>query len=150
MSDTSGTHGRPHGARRIVVGYDGSDPSVRALRFALGTLSAPDGEVWVVHAALAPSTVAEPRTDEEQGTESGAIDHSLRALEAEVDPAGRRVHVWTRDGAPAPTILAAAEEVRADLIVLGTRGLRGASRLLLGSVSIDVVRHARCPVTVVP
>lgn len=136
--------------RRVVVGYDGSEASVRALRFALGPLGAPDREVWVVHAAHAPSTVAEPRTEEEQGTEFGAIDHSLRTVQAEVDPTGQRVHVVVREGAAAAAILAVAAEVHADLIVVGTRGLRGATRLLLGSVSSEVVGRARCPVTVVP
>ena len=42
-----------------------------------------------------------------------------------------------------------AEEVGADLIVMGSRGLGGMSRALVGSVSDSVVRHAHCPVMVV-
>ncbi len=133
--------------RRIVVAYDGSESSVRAARFALDALT---GEVWIVHATDPPRAVAEPRTEEEQGSETGAIEQGLRALQRAEDPSGHRMHVWIRDGKPPKVILEAAAEVDADLIVVGTRGLRGASRLLLGSVSAEIVSRSGRPVTVVP
>jgi len=135
------------GGGRIVVAYDGSESSARAVRFALRILMGSDGEVWIVHASELPHSVAEPRTEEEQGSESEAIEHGLRAIQAD---AGNRVHVWIREGPPAATILTAAGEVEADMIVVGTRGLRGAGRLLLGSVSSEVLAHSGRPVTVVP
>ena len=138
------------GPRRIVVAYDGSPPSERAVRFALSGIGGPDAEVWIVHADEAPHTVAEPRTDEERGTEVGAIEQALRAFQATADPAQARVHAWVREGTPATVLLAAADEVRADLVVVGTRGLRSAGRLLLGSVSSEIVARAKRPVTVVP
>jgi nucleotide-binding universal stress UspA family protein len=46
-------------------------------------------------------------------------------------------------------IVGLAEELGADLIVIGSRGLGGMKRLLMGSVSESVVRHAHCPVLVV-
>jgi nucleotide-binding universal stress UspA family protein len=46
-------------------------------------------------------------------------------------------------------IVALAEELGADLIVMGSRGLGGVRRALMGSVSDSVVRHAHCPVLVV-
>src|SRR5262252_5235739 len=52
-------------------------------------------------------------------------------------------------GDPRAEILRAADEWRADLIVLGARGLGRIKRLLLGSVSLAVARHASCPVLVV-
>lgn len=54
--------------------------------------------------------------------------------------------LWT--GEPGRSIVAAAEAERADLIVVGTRGLARAGRWLLGSVSDHVVHHAGCPVMV--
>jgi nucleotide-binding universal stress UspA family protein len=136
--------------RRIVVAYDGSESSARAVRFALGVSSSEETQVWIVHASDLPQTVAEPRTDEERGSETGAIEQGLRAIQSEADPSGRRVHVWTREGRAAAVILAAAVEVEADLIVLGTRGLRAAGRLLLGSVSTEVLVRSDRPVAVVP
>jgi nucleotide-binding universal stress UspA family protein len=55
--------------------------------------------------------------------------------------------LWT--GEPGRSIVAAAEAERADMIVVGTRGLARAGRWLLGSVSDHVVHHANCPVLVV-
>lgn len=55
--------------------------------------------------------------------------------------------VW--EGDPGDSIAAAAEAEHADIVVVGTRGRSGAERLLLGSVSDHVVRHAECPVLVV-
>jgi nucleotide-binding universal stress UspA family protein len=55
--------------------------------------------------------------------------------------------VWQGD--PGGSIAAAAEAEGADLVVVGTRGRSGAGRMLLGSVSAHVVRHASCPVLVV-
>jgi nucleotide-binding universal stress UspA family protein len=54
-----------------------------------------------------------------------------------------------RMGAVDLEIVALAEELRADLIVMGSRGLGGLRRALMGSVSDSVVRHAHCPVLVV-
>jgi nucleotide-binding universal stress UspA family protein len=136
--------------RRIVVAYDGSEPSDRAVRFALEWFDRSRSEIWIVHAAAIPRIVAEPRTDEEQGSEVSAIEQGLRLVQARVDPSGERLHVRVREGAASAVILATADEVKADLIVVGTRGLRGASRLLLGSVSSDVVVRSKRPVTVVP
>ena len=136
------------GADRVVVAYDGSEPSARAVRLALEAGLA--AEVWIVHATDPPRAVAEPRTDEEQGSEAGAIEGSLREIQSTADSAERPVHVWIREGRPADVILAAAAEADAGLIVVGTRGLRGAGRLLLGSVSNEVLVRSRRPVTVVP
>jgi nucleotide-binding universal stress UspA family protein len=55
----------------------------------------------------------------------------------------------TPTGNPADEILATAGAFDADLIVVGARGMGGMARLLLGSVSERVLRHARCPVLIV-
>jgi nucleotide-binding universal stress UspA family protein len=58
-----------------------------------------------------------------------------------------RVETKVRYGAPASTLVDAAAD--AHMIVVGSRGLGGVKRLLLGSVSAGVLQHARCPVVVV-
>lgn len=60
-----------------------------------------------------------------------------------------RVKAVVRVGAPWEQILAAAEEVRADLIVMGTHGRRGLAHALIGSVAERVIRLARIPVLTV-
>jgi nucleotide-binding universal stress UspA family protein len=140
----------PRAPSRIVVGYDGSESAARALRFAMGLEGKVPGELWVVHASEVPPGIAEPRTDEEQRTETSAIEQTLAALSAEGERHGRRITVWIREGGAARVLLDAAEQVHADLIVVGTRGLRSSARLLLGSVSAAVIGQAKCPVTVIP
>jgi nucleotide-binding universal stress UspA family protein len=54
------------------------------------------------------------------------------------------------EGSPVDAILDRARQERADLIVMGTHGRTGLSRLLVGSVAEGVLRHAPCPVVVVP
>jgi nucleotide-binding universal stress UspA family protein len=61
---------------------------------------------------------------------------------------GVKVTAEMRTGAPAREIISAAEEIQADLIVVGSQGLSGVSRFLLGSVSNNVARHAGRPVLV--
>jgi nucleotide-binding universal stress UspA family protein len=62
-----------------------------------------------------------------------------------------QVHVEHRleEGDPVGEILRVAGEIRCDLIVMGTHGRRGLSRLLMGSVAEQVVRRANCPVVTV-
>ena len=84
------------------------------------------------------------------------VDKARQAAQAETDkvmaslgdarPAS--VTVKATEGIPAEEILKAGAD--ADLIVLGSRGGGGFSRLLLGSVSSDVVEHAQVPVTILP
>jgi nucleotide-binding universal stress UspA family protein len=52
-------------------------------------------------------------------------------------------------GKTAPEIVVLADEIRAGLIVMGSRGRGGIGRALMGSVSESVVRHAHCAVTIV-
>src|SRR5512138_1988183 len=63
--------------------------------------------------------------------------------------AGLETSVDVRDGDPAACIVKAATELGVDLIVCGTRGLTGLSRLLLGSVARNVLLHAPCSVLIV-
>jgi nucleotide-binding universal stress UspA family protein len=74
-------------------------------------------------------------------------------LEAEVEKVrsagGTVAEEHLIEGPVAPEIVRLAEEIGAGLIVMGSRGLGGVRRALLGSISDSVVRHAHCPVLVV-
>lgn len=73
----------------------------------------------------------------------------LSKLVRDARTAGATAEFLVWDGDPGASIAAAAEAEQADLVVVGTRGRSGAGRMLLGSVSDHVVRHAGCPVLVV-
>lgn len=94
------------------------------------------------------------------GTDAESVDEAVRqaALETATDgtqratAAGLVAKPWIeqRDGGVATTILGVADDVDADIIVMGTRGRGGAKAFLLGSVSRAVVEHAGRAVLVVP
>ena len=78
------------------------------------------------------------------------VDATLEAAgaaAAEQGVAGVAVHA--RQGDPADAILDVAEEQRADLIIVGNKGMTGAKRFLLGSVPNKVSHHAPCSVLIV-
>jgi nucleotide-binding universal stress UspA family protein len=78
---------------------------------------------------------------------------SRRVLETEVEKVreagGTVAQIHLRTGKAAAEIVDLAEELGAGLVVVGSRGLGGIRRALMGSVSDSVVRHAHCPVLVV-
>jgi len=150
MAQASSTPDLTRGPQRILVGFDGSDPSQRAARLALAWGRAAEASVWIVHAGETPRAVAEPRTDEEQGMATAAIADALTDLTRYAESLAIPTTVWVRDGPPARVLLDAASEMKADLIIVGTRGLRGPARVLLGSVSSAVLSRAGRPVLVVP
>jgi len=144
--DASWPSGRPV---RVVVGVDGSDASLNALEWAANALPA-DAEIHAVHvfypwmdAAMAP---VDPMN-----------------YEAALEQAGREVKDWVRqvtgDRASSVECTVKVGDARThltqsgfkpDCVVVGTRGLTGLSRFVVGSVADHVLRHATVPVVVVP
>ena len=141
--------------RRIVVGIDGSDQASAAMAWAARLAKPGNSEVIVVFAVSPPmyieSGVAAPvmppqfdqewRADMEKEFE-GVWSKPLR-------DAGLRLTTVMRDGRPASVLAEVSDEVNADVIVVGRRGRGGFATLLLGSVSHELVLHARRPVLVV-
>jgi nucleotide-binding universal stress UspA family protein len=134
--------------RTILHPTDFSDCSEYARRVALSLSRDHGARLVVVH--VAPSEIVY------SGLIGGADDARphLHALEAKLREAfetdrdtDAEVHVT--EGDPASEILHLADEVPADLIVMGTTGRSGIGRLLLGSVAEAVMRKARCPVLTV-
>jgi nucleotide-binding universal stress UspA family protein len=140
----------------VVVGIDGSPGSATALRFALeearlrGTTLHVVG-AWQVPAmtytdgAGASADVGMRDLSAELNTQAGkALDETLANLDAGDVPLERHV----LEGHPAGVLLDAG--AGADLLVVGSRGLGGFARLLLGSVGHEVAHHAPCPTVIVP
>jgi len=76
-------------------------------------------------------------------------DELAREMTAQLQTAGFTAEADRRDGDAATEILAAANASNADLIVVGTHGRTGLTRLVLGSVARNVLQHAACSVLVV-
>jgi nucleotide-binding universal stress UspA family protein len=131
----------------IVVGTDGSETAGRALERATELAAQGGGTLHVVTAyEPAPARVGGDKGEFQVGSDFKA-DAVLSEAAA---GAGSSVKVETHSpkGDPADGIIAVAEREGADLIVLGSRGMRGAKRLL-GSVPNKVSHHAPCDVLIV-
>ena len=140
---------------RIVVGVDGSEHSLVALRWALREATFRQATVDAVYAWHAPAWfMAEGFTrseftafGRELEEQAGSI---LRALVQQVATPFLQVRIEeiVVNDRPAKALLDIAGG--ADLLVVGSRGRGGFKGLLLGSVSAQCVAHAPCPVVVVP
>jgi len=133
----------------IIHPTDFSASSANAFRYACALARDCEARLVVVH-ALEPAVpmVGEaglvPYEIEELRIAANQQLHGLSASDPNV-----RLERVLRDG-PAPgTILEVADEFGADLIVMGTHGRTGLSRMLMGSVAEMVMRRARCPVLTV-
>ena len=146
--------------KQILIAIDGTELTAKVLEHAL-TLGRESGAKMEVVTVTEPSILLTPdaglisisttqlleelekvRTEEAKSILSGARD-AAKAASVEV---GYR-HV--RNQAPSDGIIQAAEELGADLIVMGSHGRRGIKRLLLGSQASDVLVRSRVPVLIV-
>lgn len=137
----------------VVIGHDGSACAQEALSWA-ATLA--DRASWPLHVIRSWRMVTAPRpatwepgyvppmTDYEQAVLEDLRNDVASALGAE--RAGS-VHCHVVHTAPVKALIEAG--THADLLVVGSRGRGGFKGLLLGSVSDQIVHHAKCPVTVV-
>jgi nucleotide-binding universal stress UspA family protein len=135
----------------ILAAIDFS-PSSRTALLLAATLAGRRGTRLVLVHAVEPAPVDVPPFPVMTG---GAENHLLQAAELLLgreagDLRQRGIEVETRVllGSAAQATLEVARELRADLIVMGTHGRRGAAHLFLGSVAERVVREATCPVLV--
>lgn len=135
---------------KILVGYDGSPYARRALIAALDLAKRYEAQITAVSVAHVPD-FADTR-DEVNGVLEDAKNFFAQALEQAKNLAAREGITLTTKvvpGHPADTLTRLVEEEGYDLVVLGSRGLSGIRRYLLGSVSEAVIRLASCPVLVI-
>ncbi len=137
--------------RSIVVGTDGSKDAELAVERAAEIAKSTGARVHLV-TVMADSSIHEPiaSSAKTESVDMGGIAESvlaraLRTLEAE----GIDAESHTRQGDPARALIEAAEELDADLIIVGARGKSGLERFLLGSVSSKLSHYADRSVMVV-
>lgn len=141
----------------IVVGTDGSATAELAVDTAAQLAGALGAQLHVVTAYSSGSSgawmagaagVAMPAFADDEGGLRNAqeiVDRTSARLSRE----GIRVATHVCEGEPAEALMAIAGEERAQMIVVGNRGMAGARRVL-GSVPNRVSHHARCGVLIVP
>ena len=154
-------HGRRHGVARVVIGVDGSTNSHRAGAF-LAALKASRGSRAVVLRAVDPIRVPSmpfvPAAGRAVIARQAAALQADTVREAERDVvrvarmlrrAGWRAQPTVRIGHPLPELLREVDRTRADLLVIGARGVGGVERLLLGSIAEGALNRCRVPILLV-
>jgi nucleotide-binding universal stress UspA family protein len=139
------------GASTVVVGVDGSEHSIIALRWAVDYAKTVGARVRAVIAwrwpismvvALPVVEVYEPEQEALKRLEAAVAEALGDGPASDVEVRAEAIY-----GAPVPVLLEAASH--AALLVVGSRGHGGFHGLLLGSTGEHCVRHANCPVVVV-
>jgi nucleotide-binding universal stress UspA family protein len=140
----------------IVVGTDGSATASEAVRQTAELAKALGARVYVVSAyepvgsqRLRQERVEAPDDVQWMVNEREDVDATLKEAAEKISEAGIEVETSARQGDPADAILDVAEEQKADLIVVGNKGMTGAKRFLLGSVPNKVSHHAPCSVMII-
>jgi len=139
----------------MLVATDGSDTAKLAVDRTAELASAMGAQVHVLtayrplHAKVDPGRSVDPELSEWRiagdARAAAVLDEACSTLRLR----GVAAEPHARSGDPADVILDFAEELGADLIVIGNRGLSGARRFLLGSVPNKVSHHAPCDVLIV-
>jgi nucleotide-binding universal stress UspA family protein len=147
-------------SEKILLATDGSEDAILAARTAAALAQQMGSELHAVYVRsriaphrpgyyVGPEVVEQAGRKEREGLEREA-QRLLQVQAEEVRGAGGKVaRAHLRVGTPDEEIVKLAEELGVGLIVMGSRGQGGVRRVLLGSVSDSVVRHAHCPVLVV-
>jgi nucleotide-binding universal stress UspA family protein len=142
--------------RQVVVGTDGSPTAEDAVRTAAGMAACFGARLTIVTAferhphaeaelqAEVPEDLRWALTDRHQAEEKAGHGRVIARQAGAGD-----VVVATDEGPAADVLLEIATDVGADLIVVGSRGMTGATRFLVGSVANTVSHHAHCDVLVV-
>ncbi|MFE0513672.1 universal stress protein [Streptomyces sp. NPDC058964] len=132
----------------IAVGVDGSGRSLRALIWAAHEATLRRCPLRIIH--VLPSTHSYATTDGGRAWEANSRDQRVMAeataIAQEAHP-DLEVTSALPSGSPAAVLLTEAQHART--VVLGAKGMGGFGSLLLGSVALQVVGHAACPVVIV-
>ena len=139
--------------KRILVPVDGSPTSIRSLDEAIGLAKEGGGTIRLIH-VLDRIVFAggETHTGDVFGLLREVGEQILQQMKQHADVAGMEVSTWLSELQPGRVCDVVAEQAKAfdaDLIVVGTHGRHGVSRLLVGSDAEQIVRVAPVPVLVV-
>lgn len=126
--------------KTIVVGYDGSDPSVRALEAACALAKIHEGELHLVHTPEIAMSEFATREDATAAARQAIRDAVGIAEAMDVTPASTTIG----ETQPCDDIMTIVNLYEAELIVTGRRGLGSVSGLLIGSTSQKLAHVAKC------
>jgi nucleotide-binding universal stress UspA family protein len=140
---------------RILCPIDFSDSSLGALEYAISMAEEGDGQLTLLHVAeVSPALAQEPLVlkNELRRVSEAAVNHACRRLNELIPEEARSyctVSTAVVEGRAYREILRRAEEMNADLIVMGVHGRGALDLLLFGSTTHHVLRASTCPVVIV-
>jgi len=143
---------------KILVGYDGSPQSIKAVGVAKQIAKRNSADLVIVEVVGAPTYYfgdqpGAPQADLSAYYEAAAKDAeaTIKDLVSKANDEGVRAKgaVLKGDTSTVNAILECVNEEKVDLVVVGTRGMGGFKKMLLGSVSSGLASHAPCSVVVV-
>lgn len=131
---------------RILVPTDGSTGMAHVALQALDIAEQYGATVHTIHVIDANTSSFLSELGKQTGTLEDRAEKAVSMISQMAENHDVECVSVVREGDPAETILAYAEEIEADLIVAGTHGRSGIERHLIGSVAERLVRHASCPI----
>jgi len=149
----------------ILVAVDGSEPSKKALNYALELAEKLDGKITLIHVystvvalgppvdVISPSSALTPASAAIATKMTEEVKHRAEQILDEAEQIAKQhgisVEKFLREGDAVKEIVAAAKEGKFNLIVVGHRGLSKLEELVLGTVSEGVSHKVPCPVLIV-
>jgi nucleotide-binding universal stress UspA family protein len=136
--------------KKMVVGYDGSESSRKAVEWAVSLGSRLKNDIVVASVVRLPEF--SPSIDEIDEAYADGEKYYRSLLEKIVEygeEQGVLIRTKILRGHPAESIVRYAFDQKADLIVMGTRGMGGFKNLIIGSVAQKVVSYSKVPVVII-
>lgn len=143
--------------KNILVPYDGSEHAKKALKQAVDLAQAGEGKIYIASVCNIVSVMS--NFDQVSIAEGCLTTQLSKDLEAQCKadladakaavPEGVEAETIFEVGSPGPVLLQMADEIGADLVVMGSRGLGPLKGIFMGSVSSYLVSRAKCPVLIV-
>ncbi len=140
--------------KRILVGFDGSESGLKAVRRGAELAVSFGSELFVVTVVPPPNVMLGPLLIPEVVETAPFLETARRRLKELSNSIfkeyGIDINYEVLEGDPTEALIRYAEEKKCDLIVVGRRGLRGLERLVLGSVTQKVASRAKVDTLIVP
>lgn len=136
----------PQSQQRVVVGIDGSDAAINAAKWAVAEAISRDVPLRLIH-AIPEQQPDGPAADESLDIEYG--ETALRAASAALHAVGQQVKIETDlvHGSPAGALI--SESRHAAMVCIGSIGIGGLARRVIGSTADAVAQKAHCPVAII-
>ncbi len=139
--------------RTLLFPTDFSENAMNAMHYALAFAAKTDAEIIILHVSEIPydfASRADIALDEMRKYAKKEMKKLKKMLEEEEAYAKIKTSSILKSGSIIPVILESIIDTQADMVVMGTKGSSGLNRMLFGSSTAEIIRHADIPVLVVP